>query len=217
LDIPEPSGLTLNADGTALYTVSDPPDNSIYKLDLFGNTKLALSYVGDDLEGITFDYRDSTLWIAEERLREVVHLDTLGNELARYAIPFDGTSNTNGFEGIVYNPETSRISVVNEKNPGTFIELDLPTNTSESIALNFAQDYSGICYNYADSNYIIVSDESQQLIVWNPDANVIQSFSLDIQKAEGVVYNAINNRIYIVSDSEQKLYIYAFPSINTGF
>ena len=86
-----------------------------------------------------------------------------------------------------------------------------------SIALNFAQDYSGICYNYADSNYIIVSDESQQLIVWNPDANVIQSFSLDIQKAEGVVYNAINNRIYIVSDSEQKLYIYAFPSINTGF
>jgi|TARA_B100001971_G_scaffold134924_1_gene124667 uncharacterized protein YjiK len=208
LEVPEPSGLTLNADGTALYSVSDPPDNSIYKLDLFGNTKKMLSYTGDDLEGITYDNRDNTLWIAEERLREVVHLDTLGNELDRFSINFDGLSSIHGFEGIMYNPVTSRISLLNEKNPGAFIELDSTMNISKELSLNFAQDYSGLCFNSANGNFMIVSDESQQLIEWNLDEGVIHTYSLDIEKAEGVDYDPAINRVYIVCDSEQRLYIY---------
>ncbi|MBC8323874.1 MAG: SdiA-regulated domain-containing protein [Candidatus Marinimicrobia bacterium] len=210
LEVPEPSGLTLNNGANALYVVSDPPDNSVYKLDLLGNKIKKLSYYGDDLEGISYDNRDHTLWIAEERLREVVHIDTLGNELERFSINFEGTSSSSGFEGILLNPSTNNIVLLNEKLPGTFIELDSSMNISLEYALDFASDYSGICFNTTSGNYLIVSDESQELIEWNFDKRIIKTYSLDIEKAEGVAYNPETDRIYIVSDSEQKLYIYEF-------
>ncbi len=210
LEVPEPSGLTLNNGANALYVVSDPPDNSVYKLDLLGNVKRVLSYSGGDLEGISYDHRDHTLWVAEESLREVVHLDTLGNELERFSINFEGTSSSSGFEGILLNPVTNHIVLLNEKSPGTFIDLDSSMNITLEYALDFALDYSGICFNTTDGNYFIVSDESQELIEWNFEKRIIRSFSLDYEKAEGVAYNPETNRIYIVSDSEQKLYIYEF-------
>jgi len=210
LEVPEPSGLTLNNDASALYVVSDPPDNSVYKLDLLGNVKRVLLYYGSDLEGITYDNRDHTLWVAEESLRQVVHIDTLGNELERFSINFEGTSSSSGFEGILLNPVTNHIVLLNEKSPGTFIDLDSSMNITLEYALDFASDYSGICYNSSSGNYLIVSDESQQLIEWNRENGVINTCSLDFEKAEGVAYNSENNRLYIVSDSEQKLYIYEF-------
>ena len=49
----EPSGLTLNHDGTALYTVSDDT-KAVFQLDLKGRLSIAESFfIGvDDLEGI---------------------------------------------------------------------------------------------------------------------------------------------------------------------
>jgi uncharacterized protein YjiK len=81
-------------------------------------------------------------------------------------------------------------------------------NISKELSLNFAQDYSGLCFNSANGNFMIVSDESQQLIEWNLDEGVIHTYSLDIEKAEGVDYDPAINRVYIVCDSEQRLYIY---------
>lgn len=208
LEVPEPSGLTLNNDASALYVVSDPPDNSVYKLDLLGNVKRVLSYYGSDLEGITYDNRDHTLWVAEESLRQIVHIDTLGSELARFSINFEGTSSNSGFEGLVFSPNSGHIYLLNEKNPGIFLELDSVLYKTQELELDFAEDYSGICLNTITGNYYIVSDESRQLYEWNSIDGVINTYSLGFEKAEGVAFNPNNNRLYIVSDSEQKLYIY---------
>ncbi|MBL7014341.1 MAG: SdiA-regulated domain-containing protein [Candidatus Marinimicrobia bacterium] len=210
LDVPEPSGLTLNGDGSALYVVSDPPDNSVYKIDLLGNIKRTLYYSGYDLEGVTYDLRDHTLWIAEESLLEIVHIDTLGNLLSRHSILFDNSESNKGFEGIVLNPTTGTINLLNEKNPGVFLVLDSALIKTQELELGFAQDYSGICLNDINGNYFIVSDESKQMFEWNEQDGVINTYSLNFEKAEGVGFNSNTNRIYIVSDSEQKLYIYEF-------
>ena len=55
LGLNEPSGLTLNADGSALYTVSDD-NKAIFRLDLKGRVSVSDSFfIGlDELEGMHF-------------------------------------------------------------------------------------------------------------------------------------------------------------------
>ena len=79
--------------------------------------------------------------------------------------------------------------------------------------LNFAQDYSGIFFNNADQSLWIVSDQSQKLFYCDKDANMIQDFDLDYQKAEGIVADIANERVYIVSDFEHKLFVYKITKI----
>ncbi len=207
LEVPEPSGLTLNEDGTVLYTVSDPPDNRVYELDLEGNVINTLSYEGTDLEGITFDLRDGSLWVVEESLYEIVHLDTSGMELGRYAIDFSGSPGS-GFEGITL--VGNQFYVLNETLPGVLLEIDSLFQVVVTNVLSFAIDYSGICLNDSTGELMIVSHESQELYVLNSLSDVPQSASLDIVQAEGLDYDSKSNILYIVSDSEEKLYVYEF-------
>jgi len=95
LDIPEPSGLALSVNGRYLWTVSDQT-GCVYKITLDGKAIRQLSYRGDDLEGVVQSPVDSTLWVAEEQLREVVQLDTLGNERQRHKINVENRENTAG-------------------------------------------------------------------------------------------------------------------------
>lgn len=207
LEVPEPSGLTLNDDGTALYTVSDPPDNRVYELDLDGNVINTLRYEGTDLEGITFGLRDGTLWVVEESLYEIVHLDTSGVELGRYTIDFSGSSGS-GFEGITL--VGNQFYVLNETLPGVLLEIDSLFQIVETNILSFAMDYSGICLNDSTGELLIVSHESQELFILDSLQAVSKSVSLDIDQAEGLDYDAVSNRLYIVSDKEEKLYVYEF-------
>src|SRR5262245_28280363 len=73
LAIREPSDLTIDETGTILWTVTNHPEK-IYRLGLDGHVADSLSYIGQDLEGVAYDRRDHTLWLAEENLRQVVHI-----------------------------------------------------------------------------------------------------------------------------------------------
>jgi len=207
IDVPEPSGLCFNYDKSALYTVNDPPNNKIYKINLAGETIKELSYIGTDLEGITFDIRDTTLWIVEESLFQLVHIDTNGNLIDSIQIQFSANGNS-GFEGVTLNSTNNNFYILNEKDPGLLLEIDTNFNIINRISLNFADDYSGIFFDNNSDNYYIVSDESQTLYIWNKTVGVISELSIDEKKIEGVAFNSETHYIYFVSDSEEKLYIY---------
>ena len=207
IDIHEPSGLCFNYDKTALYTVNDPPNNKIYKMNLAGETIKELSYVGNDLEGITFDYRDSTLWIVEESLFQLVHIDTNGNLINNIQIQFSANGN-NGFEGVTFNSQNNRFYILNEKNPGMLLEIDTNFNIISQTVLTFANDYSGIFFDDNSNNFFIVSDESQKLFIWNKTTGVIADINIGKEKIEGITFNSETNYLYFVSDSKEKLYIY---------
>lgn len=206
LDVPEPSGLTLNADKSVLYVVSDPPDNQVRKLSLQGEILKTLSYIGRDLEGITYDKSDHTLWVVEEGKREIVHLDTSGNELEQFFVNFPGSDN-NGFEGITLGANNN-FFVLNEMNPGMILEINTSALILNETEPGTALDYSGICYVPEIEKFFIVSDESKQLMIFNTNLELEDVLIIAIEKAEGIDYDYILNRLYIVSDKKKKLYVY---------
>jgi len=207
LNVPEPSGLTLNLDGTALYIVSDPQDNRLYKLSLSGEILDTLSYIGVDLEGVTVDHRDGTLWVVEESLAEMVQIDSSGSELQRVSI--SGVSDgSGGLEGITLNSQNNHFYLLKGKSPGVIIELDEFFSEVNYTKIYFAEDYSGVCYDSLNNQLWIVSDQGEKVFQCDLAGNVIEEFSIDVSKAEGIAVDIENNLIYIVSDLNEKLYIY---------
>ena len=98
--------------------------------------------------------------------------------------------------------------VLNEKEPGLFIELTPQISISARRALDFAQDYSGLAYGGKAGCFWIVSDQSRMLYRWSRSKGVIARLPLPFGKAEGVAVDEAAQLIYIVSDSENKLFVY---------
>jgi len=209
LTIPEPSDVTIDDSGTRLWMVGNHPQ-MVYQLDLKGNLVKTLSYVGQDLEGVIFDRRDSTLWVAEENLHRVVHLDLNGNVLLAHDLGFT-TEYNSGLEGICLN-DSSRMFVLNEKHPGIFVGLDFSLNVAYMDTITFAKDFSGMTWNPQKKCFWIVSDQSQRLFLWNPPNTTIAEWDLPCPKPEGVAFDPVSNRVYVVSDSTNMMYVFQNPS-----
>lgn len=207
LSVPEPSGLALHPDGKSLWTVSDRT-NQVYQISLTGQVLRTLKYTGTDLEGIAYDARENCLWVAEEQTRELVKLDSAGNELERHRL-LSGADNS-GIEGICLD-SGHHFFALKEKNPGLFLVLDSQFQVTRQISLNFAGDYSGLWADTSAGRFWIVSDQDQALFLWDINQGVLQEFSLPITKAEGVAIDFTNDRFYLVSDSESRLYVLTRP------
>ena len=72
----EPSGLTLNHDGSALYTVSDDT-KAVFRLDLKGRLSITESFfIGvDDLEGIAINGDGCRLHAVQEETNALITID----------------------------------------------------------------------------------------------------------------------------------------------
>jgi len=161
---------------------------------------------GEDIEGITV-IDEQTLAVVLERSREVVILDTAGNELRRKKIDLEGEKNQ-GLEVITFNPRNKNFYVLSEKKPGLLIQLDFELNELSRDTLNFAKDYSGIYYDSENDILWIVSDESKIIAKTDLNGNLIEKFDIDIIQAEGICIDKTRKNIYLVSDKKEELYIY---------
>ena len=153
LGLNEPSGLTLNGDGSALYTVSDDT-KAIFRLDLKGRVSVSDSFfIGlDDLEGIAIRGDDSELLVVQEGSNSVVVVD-LNTRRERSRRPLSAMTNydtiahhfsdppdNNGLEGITVNTRNDHVFVVKEqRQPGLLIELDSSLTTILSTRVLQAQ------------------------------------------------------------------------------
>lgn len=208
VDISEPSGLTIDPSGT-LWAVGNNPE-FVYRLRDEGRNIDTLAYVGDDLEGIVFDPSDSTLWIVEEKRREVVHLNLDGRVLQRRKIGLDGKSNS-GLEGICID-SADNLYVLNEQKPGLFIALDTDLSIKEEHPLDFSADYSGLAYDPLRESFWVLSHQDSEVSLWNGSQGVLSSHSIPATKAEGVTIDSASTRLYIIDETDQMLYIYALSA-----
>jgi uncharacterized protein YjiK len=213
LNIEDPSGLTVDASGDFLWTVSDMEGGHIYKISFEGHILERLPYEGDDMEGITMNPNDHTLWVAEERLRQAVQLDTLGNVLQVVNVPVESTNINDGLEGIAINPENEHLYILNEKNPRAFIELNREMEVVRYELLNFEmpyfmQDLGGLFFDHINDHFWVVSDESAKIVVMDKNLNPFQYFDLPLTKFEGIAIDLTKDIIYLVNDEENKLYVY---------
>lgn len=209
LKIDEPSGLAFIPAHNQMYIVSDIPNNGLYKMDTDGSIIEKIDFRSNDLEAIAFNPIDSTIWVSEESLLQLVKLDSEGNEIDRMELDYPKSFTDLRIEGLTINSNINSLILLNEKNPGAIIEMDLINLSIKNIyILDFASDYSGICYNEVLDNYIIVSDENQNIYYWdNHNGSEIIS-ELDYPKAEGIAI--FNDHYFVVSEQENKLYKYIF-------
>lgn len=205
--VPEPSDLVIDATSSYLYTVSDNT-NRIYKMTTSGTIVQTFPFVGNDLEGVCF-FEDKIL-VTEERTKKVIEYDATINTYLTHPLNYENQSPNEGLEGITYNPNTNTIYVINEKNPGILLLLNEEFEIVNTLSLNFADDYSGICYDAHTNSLWIVSDESRTINKCNLVGELIKSYPINVTKAEGIAVT--NNNIFIVSDSTAEVYIYNKPS-----
>jgi len=206
IDVVEPSGLDLSKNNESLWAVSDK-HSKIYQLDLMGRILQEIDIPGNDFEGITLDINGHSLWLAQESLSELLRIDTLGNELQRIYVA--GASNgSGGLEGITINTSKNHILLLKEKDPSVLIELNTTFEPVLFKHLYNASDYSGMDYNEINNELWIVSDQDKKVYQCDIRGNMINSYSINIAKAEGIAFDRENNLIYIVSDSEESLYIF---------
>ncbi|MFC1528065.1 SdiA-regulated domain-containing protein [Candidatus Neomarinimicrobiota bacterium] len=206
INIEEPSGLDLALDNKSLWTVSDK-HNKIYQLDLTGKILKEIKIPGISLEGITVDSDDNTLWVVQESLGVLSQIDTLGNEILRIEITGAG-GGSSGLEGITINSTNNHIFLLKEKDPSVLIELNTNLETIMLKRIYSALDYSGMDYNAIDNELWIVSDQEKKVYRCDLIGSILNSYPIDVKKAEGITFDSKNNLIYIVCDSADILYIY---------
>lgn len=208
LNITEPSGLSFGDTKSTLLIVSDNT-NQVYETDLKGDIIRELPYVGNDLEGVTYNPDEDLIAVAEERKREVVFLDyETGNEIARHHIDVDIGSENSGLEGISYNINNRAYYLVNESLPGEQIVWNPQFDIITSIALNFADDYSAVFVDTKNALLWIVSDQSKAIYQTDYNANVLKEYPLERTKFEGITIDVDNSLLYLVNDATFELSIY---------
>ena len=205
ISVPEPSGLELTYDKKGFWTVSDET-STIYKLNSDGIVVSTIKVNGFDLEGVT-TVSDTTIAVILERTREVVLLDTSGNEIRRKALGLKGEANS-GLEGITYIPESGQFYLLNEKKPSMLIELDSMFNIINIDTLNFSKDVSGIFYDKKNKCLWILSDENQLVVKTDMHGNVKEKMEISIVQPEGITITPDGKRLFIVSDNKEALYLY---------
>jgi len=205
LGLNEPSGLSLNADGTALYTVSDDT-KAIYCMDLEGRVSLreSLFVSVSDLEGLALSSDGQQLFAVQEDTNSVISIDLASRRelqhsplesMANYAsvaMHFPSEPDNKGLEGITVNSTNQHVFVVKEGRPGLLIELDAECSTILSSRLlttanGFSHpklgprrlDFSGLSYDSQRDTLWIASDKGQCLFHydWNRD-RVLQRLDL---------------------------------------
>ena len=201
----EPSGLTLNADATALYTVSDDT-RAIFCLDLKGRVSASESFFvsATDLEGLALSGDGRRLLAVQEETNSVISVDLASRRelqhsplaaMANYAsvaMHFPARPDNKGLEGITVNSANQHVFVVKECRPGLLIELDADCGTilssrllSEANGFSHPRvgpgklDFSGLSYDSQRDTLWIASDQGQCLFHydWKRD-QVLQRLDL---------------------------------------
>ncbi len=222
----EPSGLTLNADGTALYTVSDDT-KAIFCMDLEGRLMTSESFFVSvlDLEGLALSGDGRRLFAVQEDANAVISIDLASrrelqhrplSEMANYAsvaMHFPAQPDNKGLEGITVNTSNQHVFVVKEGRPGLLIELDAGCSTILSSRLlnqenGFSHpnvgprrlDFSGLSYDSRRDTLWIASDQGQCLFHYDWHRNrVLQR--LDLTLHEGGKSKAVRKAEGIAVDS----------------
>ncbi len=209
IDVPEPSGLSFDANQEALFTVSDKTNN-IYKLSLEGKLLKTIECDADDLEGITYSKTDNTIWIADERKRKLKQLNIDGNTLKSFKIKVKAKKKNAELEGLTINNLSGNLLCLNEKKPGLLIETNQNGEVLEKHKLDFAKDYSGIYHDAETNNLWIVSDKSMTITQCDMKGNILNNYQTDIESMEGIVVDSNKKLIYVVSDELQKLFVFQY-------
>jgi len=202
LNIKEPSGLSLSWDANELMVVSDH-SNTVFRINKSGKTIQELAFSATDLEGVTYQKANETIWLVDEQKNKLYQLNKQGDKIAEHLLEYQDHPSNKGLEGITINTTNNHLFMLNEASPGLLLEF-FNGQIINSTSLSFAPDYSGIFYEETEDKLWIISDEAKSIYKCDLKGNLLHTYDHTIDKAEGIV--VIENNIWLVSDSQNKLY-----------
>lgn len=206
IDILEPSGISFDQ-GKQGFWIVDGFLQKIYHTNLSGIIDSTLPFTGTDLEAVYFYEADTTLWVGDERLSQVYGFNRHAELIKQFSHDISVVSNS-GIEGITRDLQ-GHFWIVNEKNPVMIVETDVNGEILNRYSITFAKDLSDIFYDSADNTFILLSDESKAIFLWNPESGLTDAFSLPKRKYEGLVYDPVQKWYYLVNDEDGTLEIFA--------
>jgi uncharacterized protein YjiK len=210
-----PSGLALDPSGEFLWSVSDVPGGSIYRISFTGEILGEIQYDSEDMEGIAIHPSNGSIWVVEERARELVNLTRSGTVIRRVPLNIERQNDNDGPEGVAINPNNGHFFVVNEKNPRLLVELNPQFEIINTIVIDFpgifaVGDLSGITYNTDDNTLWLLSDESAKIVAADTEGNPLYIYETNVNDGEGIAIDVSQGKVYIVSDDERMLYVYIY-------
>jgi uncharacterized protein YjiK len=210
VDIPGISDLSSCKNENEFLAVSDTI-GKVYVISTTGDVIRTLSYTGEDLEGVTYVSTDSTIFVLEEKKKDVVKLDDNGNEILSFPVVVNNIFKKHGPEGITFNPVNEHLYIVNEKFPSLLIEMTLSGEVVDSSELTFAMDYSAVYFDPLDNSLWILSEESELLAKCDLSGIPVEIYRTGVIKGEGLIVDSGNSRIYIMSEHTNLLYLFSTP------
>lgn len=201
LQIPEPSGLTVDNSKKHLIMVSDN-NSKIYKTDLSGNIINERFIIKADLEGVTF-INDTAYAVVSERTREIIIIDNKFNLVNIIKTGISGKKNK-GFEGITFIESENIFIVANEKNPTEIFKISQNGKVLSKHKITFAKDLSGLFYDSEKNEIWILSEESTSVFKCDMNFKIITTYKIPDDQLEGIAI--INDNMFLVSDKSETLY-----------
>lgn len=202
--VPECSGLSYYKNDLFI-TVSDRLEK-VYIISKTGQLIDSLAYKGQNPEGVFWDSKTDYIYVVEEKSKEVVELNAIGEELNRFEVVYNNLYEKQGLEGITLNPVNDHLYIVSEKAPGFLFEFTRDGEEIRRFELTFAKDYSSVYYDQNLNKLWILSDNSATLTRCDLQGSPEESWNTGIVKGEGVVVDSQSRIAYIISDTDGKLY-----------
>lgn len=228
----EPSGLSLNEEGTGFWSVSDN-EPALYTLPIDGKPYKAqkLSKHLDGLEGIAFDRAEHRLLMVREDSTEIIAISlNKKHDLSRHplkdmkgyekiATQFERGGSNNGLEGIEVDPRTGSVLLVKESQPRMMIEVSSDLSTISGALLLTAElgfmdegvkdhtlDVSGLAFDPSRNAYWISSDTGRRVFLFEPRGAHAYSYPL-LWEDEGHVRRVENAEGVAVSADGKRLWL----------
>ncbi len=202
------SGLTYSAARKSLFAIEDDPTaGKLFEITVVGKIIREIDVNGADMEGIALDPVNEVFYVVEETGWEVIKYNLDGIRLGSFEVAH-AIGATQGLEGVVYDPITSHLFLLQSENPSQLIETTTDGVELARTTLRFSSDVTGIALHPTWGTFFIVSDESFSLNEMTRNGVLLRSWYIPVEQAEGVTFAEEDNIVYIIEDRGRKLHTF---------
>ena len=206
------SAICLNEAGDGLYIAED--NGHIYEFGLDGKLRNTYTVPNPDkrekvdLEGIARSADGKTIYLCEERFREVYSLGTDHESMTLLSKGPEesGAEENQGYEGIAAG--NGILYIANQSKPKRVYTFSIKDNSwATAFDAEWATSLSDIFYDSDDGTLWITDAKTQKLTHIKTDGTVLHTYDVSfVKKPEGFCKDTARKLFWFVCDKTSKIY-----------
>lgn len=208
------SGVAFQPVSKTLYIV-DNKECAVYEITTHGRLIRQILLDGfEDTEGIAY-HSGFHFYIVEERRADLslILLPSAGNGSVKrdksIVLHFNGDWKNSGLEGVAYSEAKNLVYVTKEKHPPRLYSV-IPDNSGNPVQFEKNKPFNieenpgdaADLFALSDGNFLVLNQELDKLIGYDPRGKVLSERTLGMNQAEGVTVDS-SGCIYVVGEPKQ--------------